>query len=45
MVACGDEVVVAVAHNVVAAHDAVSTDGVMVVIGAAVVVVVWVQWC
>ena len=51
MVVCGDEVVVVAACNVVAADDVVAivdvaaTNGVVVAVGAADAVVVWVQWC
>ena len=51
MVVCGDEVVVVAARNAVAADDVAAAvdvaavDGVVVLIRAATVVVVWVQWC
>ena len=51
MVICGDEVVVMDVRNdvamddVAAAVDVVAVDGVVVAVGAAVVVVVWVQRC
>ena len=51
MVVSGDEVVVAAAHNAVAADDVaaivgvVAVDDVVVVVGATAVVVVWVKWC
>ena len=51
MVTCGDGVVVAAAHNAVAADEATTTDGVatmdgvLVAAGAVVVVDVWVQQC
>ena len=51
MVVCGDEVMVMATHNAVALDDfATSIDvatanGVVVVVGAAAAVDVWVQWC
>ena len=43
MVVCGGEVVVTAVHNVAATIDVASIDGVVIVVGAAAVVVVWVQ--
>ena len=51
LVACGGEVVVAAAHNVGAVGDAAAAvgvaamDAIMVVVGAAAVVAVWVPRC
>ena len=51
MVVCGDEVVVAAMRNAAAvddvavAVDVVTMDGVVVAVGAAATVVVWVQQC
>ena len=51
MVVCGDELMVAAMHNVVATNDVVAAvdvaamDSVVVVVGAAAAVVVWVQQC
>ena len=45
MVACEGVVVVTAARNAIAEDDVVAMDGVVVAIGAAVAVVVWVQQC
>ena len=51
LVACGSEVVVAAAHNATTAGDVAAAvgvaamDDVVVVVGAADAVAVWVQWC
>ena len=51
LVACGGEVVVVATRNVVAASDVadaigiMAADDVVVVVGASVVVAIWVQWC
>ena len=51
MVVCGDEVVVAAAHNVADSDDVMvvvdvaAVDGVVVAVGVAAAVVVWVQQC
>ena len=42
MVACGDEVVVAIVHNAAAANDVAVADGVVVIVGVAAMVDVWV---
>ena len=42
MVVCGDEVVVAAARNAVAVDDVVAADSVVVAVGDATVIVVWV---
>ena len=44
-IACGDAVVVAVVCNAAIASDVATADDVVVVVGDAVAVVVWVQWC
>ena len=43
MVVCGDEVVVVTLCNATATNDVAAMDGVVVVVGAMVAVVVWVQ--
>ena len=45
MIACGDEVMVPTAHNVAVVDDVAAADGVVVVVGAAAMVDVWVQQC
>ena len=45
MVVCGDEVVVAAAHNVAATDDVAAAGGVVVGVGVAAAIVVWVQQC
>ena len=45
MVVCGDEVVVAAMDDVAIGVDVVVVDNVVVVVGAATAVVVWVQRC
>ena len=45
MVLCGDEVVVAAAHNAVDVDDVVAADGVVVAVRTAAVVIIWVQGC
>ena len=45
LVACGGEVVVAVAHNVAATGDVMADVGVVTVDDVVAVVVVWVQRC
>ena len=45
LVACGGEVMVVAVHNAAAMGDVAAADDVVVVVGAAYVVFVWVQQC